>query len=138
MSSTSEHIVATLNMTGKFGALTEIHEGANAYAFKGHHNHLNRDVFLKVYDFVAGMESDVLREPQLLVEAMRGTPSCPNLVQVFDAEIFSTGANQYICLQMEYVQGESLLKRLKNTAVGQQDAVRLVTGIVTSSHVPSP
>ncbi len=49
MTTTGEFISDALRATAKYADLVEIREGANAFAFKARHTHLNRDVFLKVY-----------------------------------------------------------------------------------------
>jgi len=129
MSPDNDSIISALETTGKFEALREIPGGANAYAFACRHKHLNRDVFLKIYHFVEGMENDVLREPRSLVEATKDPSGCPNLVQVFDTDVITIGSERYVCLQMEFVHGESLLKGLQRVNIGQQDAIRIVSGI---------
>lgn len=130
MTTDAREIMKTLVATGKFKHLTEIDEGANAFAFKARHSHLKREVFLKVYDYIADIAAEVLREPQLLVQATRSTAQCPYLVQVFDAEVLTVSGVQFLCLQMEYVHGRSLLTRIKEEPFGQQDAVRITSGIL--------
>lgn len=134
----SDNISNALRATAKYADLVEIHEGANAFAFKARHTHLNRDVFLKVYDYVHEARIDALREPRLLVEATTSPSLCPNLVQVFDAEIMEVNSSQFLCLQMEYVSGVSLLKKVSNGSLGQQDSVRITAGILTGvAHLHS-
>ncbi|MFA4943390.1 MAG: protein kinase [Lentisphaeria bacterium] len=128
---TTGQISDALKATGKYADLVEIHEGANAFAFKARHTHLDRDVFLKVYDYIHENRSGVLREPRLLVEATKAPSLCPNLVQVFDAEIMTVNSSQFLCLQMEYVSGVSLLGKISDGPLGQQDAVRVTAGILT-------
>ena len=101
----------------------------NARAFRAEHQYLQRDVFLKVYDYVEGAAAEVLQEPRVLKEATTD-PGSPHLVQIFEADIIAAGKDKVLCLQMEYVDGPSLLTELERGQVGQQDAVRLTTGIL--------
>jgi serine/threonine protein kinase len=130
-------IESALGNSGKFQILREFTEGQNAYSFKAHHIHLNRDVFLKVYPYSDSMAADVLREPRTIVDAMRMLRS-PNVVELFDAEILEVKREKYLCLQMEFVEGKSLLTLLQSGDVGQQDAVRLTAGILNGlAHLHS-
>jgi len=95
-------IKAAIEELGKFRILEQFTEGQNAYAFEAHHIHLNREVFLKLYDYSDSMTNDVLREPRTIVEAMRMFRS-ENVVELFDAEVIEIGADKYLCLQMEFV-----------------------------------
>jgi len=122
---------------GKFQILDQFTEGRNAYAFRARHIHLNREVFLKLYDYSDSMANDVLREPRTIVEAMRMFRS-ENVVELFDAEVLEIGSEKFLCLQMEFVRGESLLSLIQNEEIGQQDAVRLTAGILNGlAHLHS-
>jgi serine/threonine protein kinase len=130
-------IKAAIEELGKFRILEQFTEGQNAYAFEAHHIHLNREVFLKLYDYSDSMTNDVLREPRTIVEAMRMFRS-ENVVELFDAELIEIGADKYLCLQMEFVRGESLLSLMQKGGVGQQDAVRLTAGVLNGlAHLHS-
>lgn len=122
-------ILAALNGLGKFTILDENREGANAHAFRAFHSHLERQVFLKV--FYLGTEGTelTLREPRLLVQATQSN-GCDNIVRVFDGDVLKIGGDDYVCLQMEYVEGGSLLARLQTGDIGQQDAVRIATQVL--------
>jgi hypothetical protein len=52
-----------IEQLGKFQIREQFREGQNASAFEAFHTHLNREVFLKLYDYSDSMASDVLREP---------------------------------------------------------------------------
>ncbi len=130
-------IKAAIEELGKFQIVEQFTEGQNAYAFEAYHVHLNREVFLKLYDYSDSMANDVLREPRTLVEAMR-TFRSENVVELFDAEVLEIGTDKYLCLQMEFVRGESLLSLMQKGEVGQQDAVRLTAGILNGlAHLHS-
>jgi len=130
-------IQAAVEESGKFQILEQFTEGANAYSFKAHHLHLNREVFLKLYDYSDSMANDVLREPRTIVEAMRMFRS-ENVVELFDAEVLEIGADKFLCLQMEFVRGESLLSLMQKEKIGQQDAVRLTAGVLNGlAHLHS-
>jgi serine/threonine protein kinase len=130
-------IESALASLGKFQILREFTEGQNAHSFKAHHVHLNRDVFLKFYPYSHSMAADVLREPRTIVTAMQMFRSA-NVVELFDAEILEVKGEKYLCLQMEFVEGKSLLALLQTDDVGQQDAVRLTVGILNGlAHLHS-
>jgi serine/threonine protein kinase len=130
-------IQAAVEGSGKFQILEQFTEGQSAYSFKAHHLHLNREVFLKLYDYSDNMANDVLREPRTIVEAMRMFRS-ENVVELFDAEVLEVGDDKYLCLQMEFVKGESLLSLMRKGAIGQQDAVRLTAGVLNGlAHLHS-
>lgn len=125
-----ESIVKSLLNTGKYANLIACNEGASAYAFTGDHVHLNRKVFLKVYDYVEEFAEQVLREPQLLVSATQARPSCENLILVYDADLLTIDGERFVCLQMECISGPSLLAAIQKQELGQQDAVQLALGIL--------
>jgi serine/threonine protein kinase len=130
-------IKAAIEGLGKFRILEQFTEGGNSYAFRAQHVHLGRDVFLKVYEYSERMANDALREPRTIVEAMRTFPS-ENVVELFDAELLDISGEQYVCLQMEFVDGESLLSLIHGGSVGQLDAVRLAAGILNGlAHLHS-
>jgi serine/threonine protein kinase len=130
-------IKAEIAKLGKFQIISALTEGQNAHSFKAHHVHLNRDVFLKLYDYSDSMATEALREPRTIVDAMRMFRS-DNVVELFDAEILQIGVDKYLCLQMEFVEGESLLRLLQKGYIGQQDGVRLTAGILNGlAHLHS-
>lgn len=130
-------IEAAIAKLGKFQIIKAFTEGQNAHSFKAHHVHLNRDVFLKLYDYSDSMATDALREPRTIVDAMRKFRS-DNVVELFDAEVLQIGVEKYLCLQMEFVAGESLLALMQKGDIGQQDAVRLTAGILSGlAHLHS-
>jgi serine/threonine protein kinase len=108
----------------------EIVEGANSFAFKALDHLLNRDVFLKVMYYSEEVASDLLREPRILVQATQCNPPPENLVQVFGAEIIDVLGEQFLCLQMECVEGSSLRSALEEEGMGQLDAVVIARGIL--------
>ena len=127
--SSDPEILAALNGFVKFKILEENLEGANAHAFKAFHSHLERDVFLKVFYLGDAAPDLALREPRLLVQATQ-SGKCNNIVRVFEADVFKIRDDDYVCLQMEYVEGGSILNRLQTSEIGQQDAVRIATQIL--------
>src|ERR1700756_4174638 len=134
----SSDIRLALEQAGKFTIHQEIDEGANAIAaFRALDLLLQREVFLKVMYYSPEVASDLLHEPRLLVQATQAIPKPENLVQVFGADIFVLGGEQYLCLQMECINGASLLSALAES-IGQFDAVRIVRGILHGvSHLHS-
>lgn len=132
----SEAIREALNDVGKFEVKDEITQGMNGYAFKAYHRHLDRDVFLKVVPYVPNAASEILTEPRLLVKVTQDAPRCENVVQVYDADFIVAGDDQYVCLQMELVNGNSLLSVLLARPLGQQEAVRITAGVLSGlSHL---
>jgi serine/threonine protein kinase len=124
-------LVEALNAEKKFQVVDEINQGANSYAFRARHLDLKHDVFLKLYAYFPGADEELLREPQVLVSAVRTQPRCDNLVDLYDADRFVCEGEEYLRLQMEFVDGPSLLTRLQQGPLGQQAAVRLVAGILS-------
>jgi serine/threonine protein kinase len=124
-------IKTALDALNKFDLGEQAQEGMNAYAFKAFHRQLSRDVFLKLYPFDDQQAVQSLREPTMLAGMTSITPKCPNIVDVFDAQIIGTSDGNYLLMQMEFVHGGSLLGRIRSAPVGQQEAVRLCTGILT-------
>lgn len=130
-------IKAAVEKLGKFQILEPLTEGQNAHSFKAHHLHLNRPVFLKLYDYIDSIANDVLREPQAIVAAMRMFRSA-NVVELFDAEVLEIEGEKFLCLQMEFVDGKSLLSLMGKGDIGQQDAVRLTAGVLNGlAHLHS-
>lgn len=126
---TDAEIRIALEGLGKFKLLSENREGANAHAFRAFHSHLQREVFLKVF-YLGTQETELtLREPRLLVQATQSN-GCDNIVRVFDGDVLKIGDDDYVCLQMEYVEGGSLLTRLQTGEIGQHDAVQLAAQIL--------
>jgi serine/threonine protein kinase len=64
------------------------------------------------------------------VSATDCTPKPRNLVQVFGADVIEVRGEQYLCLQMELVDGPSLLSHLASSPVGQMDAIRITRGVL--------
>ncbi len=127
----SNEVKAALEDLGKFTIQEEVDEGANAVAaFKAFDRLLHRDAFLKVIYYSADAAAELLHEPRLLVQATAGVPKPENLVQVLGADVLSLAGEQYLCLQMEWIEGASLLSSLTADAMGQFDALRLTRGIL--------
>jgi len=126
----SNEVKQALEQSERFSIQMEIPEGANAFAFKARDRLLDRDVFLKVMFYSPEVASDLLREPRVLVQATQCVPPPENLVQVFAADIIDVGGEQYLCLQMECIEGSSLSSALAENAMGQADAVVIATGIL--------
>ena len=126
----SQQVIDALIHLNKFEDYTEIREGANAFTYRAHHIHLDRPVFLKVI-YLGGEDQDsILREPRLLVQALRSNPPSDNIVELYDADIIQIDGADHLCLQMEYIDGRSLLSILESRCVGQQEAVRICAGIL--------
>ncbi len=132
MATNGEMIKNALIKSGKFEIIREINEGYNAFAFHAKNIPLNRYEFLKLYYFDDTFASDLLREPQLLVK----TTKCKNIVEVYDVNFLDVVDDKYLCCQMEYVEGNSLLHYISERLIGQQDAVRLTCDILNGlSHL---
>ncbi len=114
----------------KFNVIGEINEGANAFAYRANHIHLNRQVFLKIVYLDPDDQDSILREPRLLVEALQSYPRSDNIVQLYDADILNIEGLDHLCLQMEFINGSSLLSLLQSKPLGQQEAVRICIGIL--------
>ncbi|MCU1332043.1 MAG: putative kinase [Candidatus Angelobacter sp.] len=127
---TSNEVTAALDHLNKFSIVEEITQGANAYSYKAFHNVLGRQVFLKVFYYSEESAAEVLREPRTLVQATQANPTSENVVRLFDADVIPIGGDEYVCLQMEYIDGPSLLTLISNGLLGQQDAVRMASGIL--------
>ncbi len=123
-------IKAWLEATGKFENLVECREGACAYSFIATHHLLNRKVFIKVFDYVHAFKEMALKEPKLLVQATNASPRSENIVTVHDADRIKIGSDEFVCLQVEFVDGKSLLACLQSGEFGQQDAIRITLGIL--------
>jgi serine/threonine protein kinase len=126
----SEKVRDALLRLNKFDVVAEIKEGMNAFAYRANHTHLNRPVFLKVIYLGKEEHDSILREPRLLVQALGVNPPSENIVRLHDADILEIEGEDYLCLQMEYVDGSSLLSILESRPVGQQEAVRVCTGVL--------
>jgi serine/threonine protein kinase len=126
----SNDVKNALQQLGRFSILFEIDQGANAFAFKAHDRLLARDLFLKIIYYSPEVASDLLREPRVLVQATQGAPKPENLVQVFGADIIDVAGEQHLSLQMEWIEGSSLLSALAESAIGQLDAVLIARGIL--------
>ncbi|HOX01891.1 MAG TPA: protein kinase [Candidatus Paceibacterota bacterium] len=121
---------------GKFDNLEEIREGANSYAFSARHRHLDQPRFLKLIYLPEDDPDSILREPKTLVAALEGGPPCENIVRLFDAEVVPINGDDYVLLQLELIEGLSLQRQLEQSPFGQQDAVRITSGILRGvSHL---
>lgn len=134
----SSDVRLALEQAGKFTVCEEIAEGANAVAaFRAFDRLLQREIFLKVMYYSPEVASDLLHEPRVLVQATQCIPKPENLVHVFGADILSLGGEQYLCLQMEWIGGSSLLSSLAES-MGQFDALRIARGVLHGvSHLHS-
>jgi serine/threonine protein kinase len=120
-------IKALIEATGKYEVLSAFTEGANGYAFKARHKHLECYMFLKVID--ANPETDkTFAEPQALMNAL-ASGGCENLVRLHDTEHLG---GDYILMSMEFVDGGSLNGLILEQSLGQVDAVRLALGILAA------
>lgn len=124
-----DHLLSALEALGKFAIAEEINEGMNARAFHAENTHLKRRVFLKVYHYDDAYGTEALAEPRLLVEAT-SSPASAHLVQIYEAEVISVGNDKYLCLQMEWVEGSSLLGVVSARTSGQQESIRIAIGIL--------
>lgn len=121
----SDEIKSLIESAGKYKVLSEFNEGANGYAFKARHQHLDRDIFLKVVD--ADTEAErTFAEPRALMDAISGG-RCENLVRLHDAEHLTP---DFILMAMEFVEGGSLNGLIEERSLGQMDAVRLMLGVL--------
>ncbi|WP_081696988.1 serine/threonine protein kinase [Megalodesulfovibrio gigas] len=125
-------IIDHLHAAGKYELRHENKEGMNAYSFVAKHLHLNRDVFLKVYDAVPD-EGDIFLEPRFLVEATSSAGGNPHLIEVLDAEMIN---DDFVLVAMELVDGGSLLNSLKQGPFNLMDAISITKGILQGvSHL---
>lgn len=123
--SKSDEIKALIETTGKYSVLSEFNEGANGYAFKARHKHLERDIFLKIIDADTEVEK-TFAEPKALMDAL-SAGTCENLVRLHDAEHLT---QNYILMAMEFVDGGSLNGLITRRSLGQMEAVRLALGVL--------
>jgi serine/threonine protein kinase len=119
-----------LEQLQKFTIHQEIDEGANAFAFRAFDRLLEREIFLKVTSYSPESASELLREPRVLVQATQGIPTPENLVQVFGADVITVAGEQYLSLQMEWIEGASLSSNLATKNIGQLDALRIARGVL--------
>lgn len=131
MATSQENIRELIDQIGKYTLGDENTDGMNAYAFKAKHLHLDRDVFLKIYD-ASPDRTDLFEEPRFLVEAtaQQGGPS--HLVEVLDAEKLG---DEWVLVAMEYVDGGSILKAIENGPLPLMDAIGVAKGILTGLSV---
>lgn len=125
MTTTLQDIQQLIAATGKYRLGAENTEGANAYAFRAHHVPLDLPVFLKVLD--ADPSGDLFAEPRLLVEATRTEGHESNLVRVHDAQRLG---DDFVLVAMEYIDGGSILSRLKGGPLPMMEAVCAAIGIL--------
>lgn len=125
MSTKLQDIQQYIAATGKYRLEAENTEGANAYAFRAHHLPLNLPVFLKV--LCPDPSGDLFAEPRLLVEATKSDNGDTNLVRVHDAQRLG---DSYVLVAMEYVEGGSILSRLKAGPLPMMEAVCAAIGIL--------
>jgi len=111
--------------TGKYTLLGENTEGANAYAFRAHHVPLDQPVFLKV--LYPDPDGDLFSEPRLLVEATKAEGGDSNLVRVYDAQRLG---DAHVLVAMEFVEGGSILSRLRVGPLPMMEAVGAAVGIL--------
>lgn len=127
-----EKVRATIECTEKYTIQYEIAGGMNAYAFKATHNHLKREVFLKVYDYIDS-ELTIMREPKMLSEVSTSAKTSEYIVKIFDVDIFN---NEYVALAMELIAGPSILEYIEDTHLGLMDAIDISKKILSGlSHL---
>ncbi len=128
----SDDVKAALQASNKFKIVGQTEQGANSYSFRAVNTVLGRDEFLKIFYYTEAAAAEVLTEPRTLVQATQAAPVSENVVQLFDGNLISVGSDLYVCLQMEYVDGPSLLTSLNNDGpFGQQDSIRIISGILS-------
>ena len=114
----------------KFDVLDEIPGGANSYAFSAKHRDLQEQRFLKAIYLPANDSDSILNEPRSLLTALNANPVSNNIVKLFDADRIRVGNDDYVLLQMEWLNGSSLQTLLETREFGQQEAVRLTMEIL--------
>ncbi len=125
-----EAIKEAIQRLNKFDSLEDINEGGNSYAFCSMHRQLQSKRFLKAIYLSNDEQDSILREPRTLVSALSTTPNPPNIVKIHDAEIIAVGNDQYLLLQMEWIDGRSLQTILESRSIGQQEGVRIGLGLL--------
>jgi serine/threonine protein kinase len=120
-----DDIKALIEVTGKYEVLSTFTEGANGYAFKARHRHLDRVIFLKVID--ADPEAQkTFAEPKALMDAV-SAGNCENLVSLYDAEHLT---QEYILMATEFVDGGNLQAFIQDRSLGQMDTVKITLGVL--------
>ena len=123
--SKSNQIRELIESGGKYSILSEFNEGANGYAFKAWHRHLEFEVFLKIIDADPEVES-TFAEPKALLDAS-ANGDCENLVKLIDAEHLTS---DYVMMAMEFIEGGSLNPVIVGENTGQHDAIQLAMGVL--------
>jgi serine/threonine protein kinase len=119
--STTSKIIDQIHRTGKYTVEFEIREGANGYSFKAIHAHLNKNVFLKVYNADTSA-SNPIDEPQTLIEITQNSSSLAHLVRVYDVQRLD---DNYMLMATEFVEGRSLLEFINTSQFKLMDAIEL-------------
>ena len=123
-------IRAAIENLGKFDVIDEIAEGASAYAYAARHRDLQERRFLKAVYLPRDDSDSILREPRSLLLALQVKPVSENIVRLFDAERIPVNGDEYVLLQMEWLDGSSFQTLLDAKTFGQQDAVRVTIEIL--------
>lgn len=128
--STELAIKSALESTGKYVDVTAIEGGMNGYAFDAKNQHVDRRVFLKAVYMPDGDNSQILNEIRCIAEATADVGAKQHIVEVFDGESLRIGNENYICFQMEFIEGPNLGTIIEKAPMGQQDAVRIANDIL--------
>ena len=126
-----DDVKAALGSLNKFQIIGETEEqGANSYAFRVINTVVGREEFLKVFYYSEDAAAELLTEPRALVTAAQAEPTSENVVQLYDGNLIPVGSDQYVLLQMEYVEGPSLLSSLQQGPFGQRDSIRVISAVL--------
>lgn len=124
-----------LQALGKLRIEKELTEGMNADAFKAIDVNLGRNCFVKLIYADGQDPASAFQEPKFVVDATKHNSDRENLVQVYDAYPLALSDGKYVCIEMEWIDGRSLLGEMNSRRLSQREAVRIVCHILNGLHV---
>lgn len=127
---TASAIKEALVRSAKFENVSPVEGGMNGYAFRARNVNVGRVVFLKVVDLVPEARNLILSEIQCIAKATTNAVAKRNIVEVYDGDCLTIDGQDFVCFQMEYIEGPSLGYAIEERSMGQQDAVRLANEIL--------
>lgn len=128
------NVIKELEAKGKLRIERELTEGANAVAFKAIDTNLSRQCFVKLLDTYGQDTASAFREPRFVVNATSCSIDHENLVQVYDAYPLALSDGNYVCIEMEWIEGKSLYGEMQNRRFSQHEAVRAATQVLNGLH----
>jgi serine/threonine protein kinase len=111
---------------GPYRILSKVGEGGMGVVYKAEDSRLHRVVALKV---IRGLDADASQQQRFWQEARAAAQVAhPNACRIYDV----TEEQKHLVLVMEFIEGESLARRIQRGALPAQEAAQVVLAILSA------